>query len=323
VLIRWLWPAVARPDPEVGRSAGAEMAGALDDALDRAELALEAHRCALLDPAPAGAPRPLPATARPFTVQGDTLSAAGGRPLVIAVVADARGATPPTLARIAALRAELEGADVELVLSLGGLGTGRAEIAAVLRALDGPWAVLAIPGDRESVAEHAAAVAELAAAGKPVVDGAKVRFVDGGGAAIGTFPGAGHTRQLVGGPDGCQHDAGDAAALAQALAGRPGVRVWAGWSAPRQRGPGGSDLGGDGVHAGERALAAALAGRPIALVLSAMVDDGVQEDGEASPGGDRLHLSAGSLEAVPGSTSSALLLTVEKIRIKWRLLRVN
>ncbi|HTM20045.1 MAG TPA: hypothetical protein VL172_06050, partial [Kofleriaceae bacterium] len=184
----WLWPSVKRPDRQQSRDAGGAMAGALAAAMDQAEHRLAALDCAVLEPAPAAGPRDLPATARRFSVRGDTLSAAGDGALVIAVVADARGGTPPTLARIERLRAELAAAGVELVVSLGGQGTARADLQAVLGGLAaGPWALLAIPGDRESLAEHAAAVAAL---GGAVVDGGRVRFVDAAGVTIATFPGA-------------------------------------------------------------------------------------------------------------------------------------
>src|SRR5690606_25275642 len=112
----------------------------------------------------------------------------------------------------------------------------------------------ALPGDRESIPAHRAAVAGLHAAGLPVFDGSRIRLVEMDGVLLAAYPGVEHAGQLVAGADGCVHRPDDAAALAARLAGHDGPRVWAGHAPPRQRGPRASDLALGGVHIGERSL---------------------------------------------------------------------
>src|SRR5690606_20567002 len=150
--------------------------------------------------------------------------------------------------------------EVAAVFFLGGMAEGEDELHELLAIASEParWAVIAMPGDRESVAGLRGAVSRLAGEGRAVFDGSQVRLVDIGPIRAVTLPGAAHTSHLIPGADGCLRRAGDAEAAARELAGHDGLRVWLAYAAHRQRGPGGSDLS-DGVHAGERALGDAVA----------------------------------------------------------------
>jgi hypothetical protein len=298
------------PDPltvELGRNLAAGLVGAIE----RSAAAAEPFRCAQLGPAKAGTPAELGKRAgRPLALDGDWLRvgpSGGGRDLtlVAGVVADARGASAATLTQVGRVRAEFERERVELVISLGGMGTTEAELTHVLGALarDAPWVVWAIPGDRESIPAHRAAVAALFAAGYAVFDATRIRMVEVDGAVLAAFPGAEEASRLVAGGDGCVHRPEDASALALRLRGQKWTRVWAGHSPPRQSGPEADDVALGGVHVGERDLAAALPAARPHLVLHGMVDEAAlgKASGQTSMGGGSgpTILGSGPLEAMP------------------------
>ena len=158
-----------------------------------------------------------------------------GDQLTIGVIADAGGSAPRTIATLGRLRARLDEASPDVVLSLGGMGTTRAELEATLGALaDGArWPLVALPGDLESTTAHVAAVAALRKRGAPVVDGRLVRWIETPAAAIATLPGAGAAERLVAGGDGCAWRREDIAAIYRELAARPGVRIAASAEAAR------------------------------------------------------------------------------------------
>jgi hypothetical protein len=221
------------------------------------------------------------------------------------VVADARGASPATLTQLGRVRADFERERVELVVSLGGMGTSEEELTQVLGALsrDAPWVVWAIPGERESIPAHRAAVASLSAAGYPVFDATRVRMVELDGAVLASFPGAAEASRLLAGADGCVHRPDDASALAMRLGAQKGVRVWAGHAPPRQSADDAGDVALGGVHVGERALAAALPAARAQLVLHGMVDEAAlgRASGHATvgAGGRATVLGSGPVEAMP------------------------
>ena len=301
------------PSSEVGRT----LADGLARALERAGALREPFHCAELATAArasAGGGSPVELGrrgGRQLALEGDRLrigpAEAGrrDRTLVAGVVADARGASAATLAQLGRVRGEFEREGVELVVSLGGMGTGEQELGQVLAALarDAPWVVWAIPGERESIPAHRAAVTSLLAAGYPVFDGSRVRLVEVDGAVLASFPGAEEAGQLAAGADGCVHRPGDASALAVRLAAQKAMRVWAGHSPPRQSGALAGDVALGGVHVGELALAAALPAAHADLVLHGLVDEAAlgSASGQASLG-DRegpAILGTGPVEAMP------------------------
>jgi hypothetical protein len=291
---------------DLGRSLAAGLVGAIE----RSAGLGEPFRCAELGPAAAGAaPAELGKRGgRTLALDGDWLrlgAADRGRDLtlVAGVVADARGASAATLTQVGRVRAEFERERVELVISLGGMGTTEPELTQVLGALarDAPWVVWAIPGDREAIPAHRAAVAALFAAGYPVFDATRTRMVEVDGAVLAAFPGAEEPSRLLAGGEGCVHRPEDASALALRLKGQKWVRVWAGHSAPRQSGPEADDVALGGVHVGERELAAALPAARPHLVLHGMVDEAAlgKPSGQTSMDSGPTILGSGPLEAMP------------------------
>jgi hypothetical protein len=269
---------------------------------------------AVAAPAPAG-----------WTRDGEKLTAASPRDkLTLAAVAQARGAAVE-------VRDKLRTAKVELVLAVGGMGGDEAESRAALGALVDPaWLVIAVPGDAESYPAHARAVAALADGGAAIVDGARVRLIDTGGAVIATIPGERWPERLGAGAAGCVHDAADVARTVAALtllaADRP--RVLAGAPAPQGRStsPGTADLAPGGLHAGEPTLAALVDEARLDLVIHAPVGAAPAPAGMARRGTPAL-LAAGSLDrlvqrdhdgrALP---TGALIATLDARSISWRFL---
>ncbi|HLU67090.1 MAG TPA: hypothetical protein VKZ63_12490, partial [Kofleriaceae bacterium] len=126
--------------PRLGRAlaAGVTQAVAASGALR------EPFRCAEPDPLvpllPADPSFAGAAAGRPLTIDRDVLrigprARRTDRTLVVGVVADARGARQETLAQLGVARTAFSEEKVELVVSLGGMGTSEEEIAAVLGAL--------------------------------------------------------------------------------------------------------------------------------------------------------------------------------------------
>jgi hypothetical protein len=287
------------PPPDTSSPAlGHELGAGLERAIEVSSGLREPYRCAeSAAPAPASARL---ASGRSLSVTGDTLTIGRGKGgLAIGVVADARGATGETEGNLARIRAAFVKDKVDLVISLGGMGTSEEELAAVHKALAGPWALWAIPGDRESIPAHRAALAGLPAA----FDGSRVRMVAVDGALLASVPGAASRGRLIAGADGCLHAPGDALALATRLAAHRGVRVWAGHAAPRQRGPAAGDLALGGVHVGDLALADALGAARAHLVLHGTVDQAALGAATGpmrlADGAPAVVLGAGPVEGMP------------------------
>jgi hypothetical protein len=222
--------------------------------------------------------------------------------LTIGVIADARGSDPATLDRVRRARSAFAEAGADLVLSLGGMGGDRDELAAVFEALADAAGVpvVAIPGDREPLEAHREAIAQLAPS-RPLHDGSTIRSIRAGPTTVVTFPGVAERSQLLPGPEGCYFEDEDAAAMAAYLARREGLVVWAGYAPPRQRGAAASDLV-RGVHIGDRPLAAAMVAGGVKLALHGLVDEAALEVPEGVRRldlGDLFALAPGPVEALP------------------------
>lgn len=286
----------------LGKATGAALLGALD----AAAAALEPWRCARIDD---------PASAKLVVETG-----AAPR---IAFVAEARGAGGATAAVIEAVRKALDASPVDVVVTLGGMGESRDEIARALTPLaqGAPWLLVAIPGDRESIAEHRAVVAELAGGGARVVDGSQVRVVDLGKALLGTLPGAPAAGRLAAGSSGCVHDDADVKAILRALAAAERTpTLLATPRAPR----GATDLAPGGIHAGDVALARLLAAEPVGLVVHTGVDDRTSPAGKAKPA-PSLALAVGAVDATPRYRTSGervlpslLVVTIGDRELAWK-----
>jgi hypothetical protein len=320
-------------DPEpadaVSPALGEALAAGAAHALVAAGGLREPFRCG---DAPLPTPQKVKIGGRTFTVAGDTLTVApADHALVLGVVADARGATAETAGNLARVRQAFDKDKVELVIALGGMGRGADELLAVYRALGAP--LLAIPGERESIPAHRAALAALAREGRAVFDGSRVRAVAIDGVLIASLPGADSAGQLVAGAEGCLYDAADLEAVAARLAAHGGVRVWAGHSAPRQRGPAAGDLALGGVHVGNLALARALPASRAHLVLHGEVDQAAlgAAAGQAHVAERRppLVLGTGPVEAMPVAAArgapiggGALVVRIAGRGISWKRIRL-
>ncbi len=288
-------------NPANARAARAVAAG-LEGALEAATQLEEPYRCARLGGV------------------AERLGLADG-PLVMGVVADARGVTD----HLAAVRRHFARRKVKLVVSLGGMGRTDSEITAALDALAGDWPLLAIPGDRESLPAHRRACAALAANG--VIDGAATRLVQAGDITLATLPGGPHQARLSAGTDGCAFTAEDSAALVRALvrSGDKRPRVLLSHTPPRQRGREASDIGAGGVHLGDIALADAVATAGVDLVVHGLVAPiRGQNRGETALGSGSVEvLSAGAADGLPDLTqagrtpSLALIVSIDEKHITW------
>ncbi len=161
--------------------------------------------------------------------------------IVIGVVADAAGSAAPTIATLARLRGKLDEAKPDLVLALGGMGATRAELEATLGTLasHASFPVVALAGDLEPAAAHAAAIAALRARGDTIFDARLARWIELPGVTIATVPGAGAASRLAAGDDGCGWRAHELDKLFAELSSRKGMRVVASAEAPRDSEPSG------------------------------------------------------------------------------------
>ena len=292
----------------VGKAAGA----ALGAAMTAAAAEVEPWRCARIDDAAAA--------------RLDAATQAAPR---IAFLAEARGAGDATAPALEAARQALDAAPVDVVVTLGGMGTTRDEIGRALTPLaqGAPWLTVAIPGDRESIPEHRAAVAALAAAGARIVDGSQVRVVDLGRAVLGTLPGAPAGR-IGAGAQGCLHVADDvseilaelAARAAPAGKGKPRPTLLATQRAPR----GATDLAPGGIRAGDVALARLLAEAPVGVVVHGAVDDLSSRAGAGKPA-PALAVAVGAIDGTvryrPGGARvrpSLQVVTVGATDVSWK-----
>jgi len=304
-------------DGGAGGGGGVAAAHAIHATMEAAATVTAPWRCALPPVAPAAPAAPGPAG---WTRQPDRLVAEPARAKVtLAAVGQARG-------RAVDVREALRAAKVDVVLALGGMGADAAEIRAALTALlDPAWLVVALPGDTEAWPEHAAAIADLAAAGGAIVDGAAVRIVDAGAAVVGTLPGEPFATRLAAGAEGCVHDAADLGAALAALAAAAGDRPRVLATPPAPQG-GRSDLTPGGLHGGDPALASALAAAELALVVHGPVDGSPPAPGSARSG-TPVALAAGSLDPVArrdadgrAHATGITLATVDARGVSWSFL---
>jgi Icc-related predicted phosphoesterase len=248
--------------------------------------------------------------------------------LTIGFVGDTRGASEPTIANLRRIRTDFEKAMVDIVVTAGGMGATTDELTAALGVLatDAGWHVLAIPGDREDIEAHRAAVEAL---GPTVHDGSRARFVTIGPAVIGTLPGAGDASHMPSGVAGCMHTRADITDTVSSLGKSSELRrVLVSYVAPRQSGGAGSDLAAGGVHVGSIAIAEALSEADVDLVVHAMVDPPTRPEAEGTArlgdGADSVSLATGSADSVPIHSAqisgAALIVHIEANRMSWRRL---
>ncbi len=237
------------------------------------------------------------------------------RDIVIGVVADAAGDASQTIASLGRLRAALETAKPDLVITLGGMGATTDELKATLGTLSdrASWPLVALPGDLEAMTAQVDAIAALRTRGDVVLDGRSVRWIAVGGAMIGTIPGAGAVERLAAGAQGCQWQAGDVTRVTTEVSGATGLRIVAMAEAPREI--------IDGEAAGELALAPGKA-LPVDIVLHGPLTPAPSPAHSGSRDGAGYGLSPGTADAtvrLPAAHKpSAGILVVRGATWSWR-----
>jgi len=287
------------PSPRAGKVLSALLAAA--------DAARTPWRCAAADTPP------LPEETLAGWKLSGRIASREGDALTIGVVADAGGAAPRTIAALGRLRAQLDQAAPDLVLSLGGMGTTQAELEASLGTVadHAKWLVVALPGDLESTSAHVAAIAALRKRGANIVDGRVVRWIEQPNITIGTLPGAGAPERLVAGGDGCQWRAEDVAQLYGELTAKPGMRIAASAEAPRTT--------SRGEPAGELAL---VPPQPIEIALHGPLQPAPTPVRKGVRDAARAPISPGTADAttrLPGAhKASAGVLAIKGASWSWR-----
>lgn len=249
---------------------------------------------------------------RGWKLTGTAATADGAGPFTIGLVADAGGSAAATLAALGRLPI----GDADLVLALGGMGATQAELEATLGTLadraKGP--VIAIAGDLEPAPALTAAIGNLRARGRVVVDGRLARTIELPGATIGTLPGARSPARLVAGPDGCGYTAENVSAVFAELTARPGLRILASAEAPRAI--------VDGEATGELVVTPG-ALTEIDVIVHGPVTEAPSPAKTGSRDGAATALTPGSSDATtrlgdPGRKPTAGLLTIDGTSWRWR-----
>jgi len=290
------------------------LASVLAAMLDGADRASTPWRCAAVD-TPALLPEELKAGDHAWNVASATLTRSDEGGSEIGVIADAAGSDPRTIAALGRLRAAFDDAKVDLVISLGGMGTTAAELEATLGTFAdrAPWPLVALAGDLESESAQVAALKTLRTRGDIVLDARQVRTIKLPGATIFTVPGAGAAERLASPTEGCAWTAADVAATYAASTAQPGVRIVATAEAPRTT--------VDGEASGELALAPSKA-QPVELVLHGPVEPAPTAARSGGRDGAGILLSPGTADATPrlpaAHRPSAGVLTLRQGAWAWR-----
>jgi hypothetical protein len=292
---------------------GSRIGPALAAALAAADDASEPWRCGAPD-GPSLVDETLKTGERTWLLGGRVIRLEGEGRVAIGAVADAAGSAPATLATLGRLRAGFE--DVDLVLSLGGMGATRGELEAVFAALTdrASWPLVALPGDLEPATAQAEAIAAARQRGSAVIDGRLVQRIELPAATIALVPGAGAESRLVAGSDGCSYRSEDAAAMFADLTPRDGLRIVASAEAPRH------DV--DGEPRGDRIVTAG-AGQQIDIALHGPTGGAATPARSGRRDGSAAALTPGSSDATPRlpgprRSPTAGILTVQGNAWSWK-----
>jgi hypothetical protein len=212
---------------------GSRVGPAIAAALGAADDAREPWRCAAPD-GPSVSDETLATGAHTWQLGARVMKLDASGDVAIGVIADAAGSAPETLAALGRLRARL--AQVDLVISLGGMGRTRAELEATFAAIadHATWPLVALPGDLEPASAQTEAIAAARQRGAAVIDGRLVLRIELPGATIALVPGAGAASRLAAGANGCTYRAADVAAALADLTPLAGLRILASAEAPRR-----------------------------------------------------------------------------------------
>ena len=303
---------------------GARVGPALAAALTAAETAREPWRCAAQS-GPGATDETHASAGRTWQFSGHTMRLAmdvtpderaadrSSGELTIGVLADAAGNAPATLAAIRRIRDKL--GHVDLVLTLGGMGSTAPELNAVFAALaDGAaWPVVALPGDLEAVPALREAIAAARERGAAVYDGRLIHDIELPGATIALVRGAGAASRLVAGADGCLYQAADASRVLAALTRRAGLRIIASAEAPRS----------DGDPATGDLAITATAGHEIDVALHGAARGAASAARSGGRDAAAADITPGVCDATPrlssaGTTATAGVLAVRGTTWRWQ-----
>ena len=248
---------------------------------------------------------------------------------VVAVLGDVGGGGVAAEAALTHVRTAIGAQSVDLIVSVGGLGSDQATLTRALEILvaDGAVPVIAIAGDREPARALDAAVATIAGRGLPVFDGSDIRAGGVGPLTIGTLPGHVSAGRLAAGADGCGHVDDDVTALRSLLHAQGGRAVVASARAPASGDGGGAAAGVGGLDAGESRLrelllAPMIDGGTVAAVIHAPLTDAEPSAGQRTDDDPMVVLPVPRLDPRPRASTSptgarALVLTADENALRW------
>ena len=263
----------------------------------------------------------------------DPLGRQAGRPerLLLGVLSDPREALPQTLAQLARLQARFRAAQVDAVVVLGGLDGAFVGAVRLLRALRGPWALLALAGDRLSAEGFQAA---LRHAEPGAIDLTRTQIVALPQLTLVGIPGYPLPHHHLAGAQGCGFDAGELALLGERLRGSTTPRLVLAHAPPRGRGPAAVDRARGEVNIGDSALRDWIERNGVRFGVFGHVHEAAGQatrlDGTpVAPERwtDSLLLQVGSIDAVPHqqrdgrwSKGTAALLELEGERARYTMI---
>jgi len=310
------------PQPTDGQVEGKRMGGGLAQHISTSAAWTAPYRCSRFSTNIAGP-----------NVEGVTWNSATkglqvqpfGPSAKFATIADARAEGSTDIGPLERLRDSLNEQHVDVLVTLGGLGTDGASIERVLAALTtgADYLVLAMPGDRESFPAHRLAVASLAKRGMRILDASRYRLTQIGGLRLVTMPGISKASHLIAGDDGCLHTDADVKDLRSSLAQSSAPTILLSYAPWRQQGESATDLGIGGVHTGEIALTPLRdSGAVSALIHGMLTSEGQVESGNIRLVQPPSSISSGSV-SVDAPEPSALLLSVAGAKLSWKRLPVH
>lgn len=250
-----------------------------------------------------------------------SLPAKESKTVTIAFVSDSRGAHPQALTQTTRLSEHLAKEEIDLIVSVGGLGTEHADIKQVLSALSSQTKtpLLAFPGDRESVRDHRNAIDELANEERAIADGSTFPLIGIGPVLLAGLAGIPYASNLVAGDKGCIYDEQDLLQFQQRLVGDERKMVLTSYAPfaglATARGPSGIELGPTWTQT------IATDTTFTAIVHGMVGSSGPPLSGTIKAGSGPQAIVAGSLDPAEG-VSGALLLSISPQQTTWRRIRL-
>ncbi|MBL4635599.1 MAG: hypothetical protein JKY56_17195 [Kofleriaceae bacterium] len=241
-------------------------------------------------------------------------------PLHVAFVGDSRGAHAHTITQTTQLLTALSSENLELLVSVGGLGTNLHDIKSILSVLSSDKRVplIAYPGDRESVGDHRQAIDELAKDGRTVIDGSSFPLIAMGPLLLAGLPGIPYSSNLVSGDEGCIYTLDDANQLIASIPDSDRKVILTTY-APLAGLP--TELGQSGIPVGVKVASAQSSDPPIWAVIHGLTrSPKLLAQGAITAKSPQQAIIAGSLDPSEG-TSDALILSISRKRIDWRRFR--